>query len=144
MVRMILLLIMILSGAASRAQGRVAARVTGFASDKGVCRACLFTSEASYAKGTDPFRCVQVAVAGREATVQFENLPDGRYALALFHDANNNNRMDKNFLGIPREGYGASRNQLPFAAAPGFKENAFDVAGTATVRLEIRIRNIGL
>jgi uncharacterized protein (DUF2141 family) len=48
--------------------------------------------------------------------------------------------MDKNFLGIPKEGYGASKNKLPFAAAPSFNENRFAVEHNTTVRLTVKLR----
>ena len=37
----------------------------------------------------------------------------GNYAIALYHDENGNRKLDKTFLGVPKEGFGFSRN-------PGF------------------------
>lgn len=87
-------------------------------------------------------QCVTAGIRDKEASLSFTNIPPGIYAIFLFHDTNNNNRMDKNFLGIPKEGYGASRNRLPFAAAPGFQENKFQVAPNSSVRLHIKLRNL--
>jgi uncharacterized protein (DUF2141 family) len=50
--------------------------------------------------------------------------------------------MDTNFLGIPKEGYGASKNKLPFASAPTFADNKFDVGANNTINIEIRLRNL--
>jgi uncharacterized protein (DUF2141 family) len=125
---------------ASGAQGRVEAAVTNAKNDKGVCRACLFSSAEAF-RENKPFRCVSVPLSGKKASVTFEQVPDGEYAVLVFHDANNNNKMDKNFLGIPSEGYGASKNNLPFAGAPTFEGNRFPVKGGA-VRLGIRLRNL--
>jgi uncharacterized protein (DUF2141 family) len=143
MVRGFSVLILVLLGAGTiRAQGRVQALVKGFQSNKGICRACLFNNAEAFSSGKGPLQCLQVAVANKEARLQFEPVPAGRYAVALFHDANENNQLDKNFLGIPKEGYGASRNNLPFAAAPSFEENAFEVAAS-TVQLQVKLRYIG-
>jgi uncharacterized protein (DUF2141 family) len=60
----------------------------------------------------------------------------------VFHDENNNNKMDKNFLGIPKEGYGASKNKLPFASAPTFNDNMFMLKDGATGNVLIRLRNL--
>ena len=38
------------------------------------------------------------------------DLPEGVYAIALFVDANKNLKIDKNFLGIPKEQFGFSNN----------------------------------
>jgi uncharacterized protein (DUF2141 family) len=43
-------------------------------------------------------------------------------------------------LGIPKEGYGASKNSLPFAAAPGFNSNKFEVKNNASTLLTIKLR----
>jgi uncharacterized protein (DUF2141 family) len=133
----------ILQSAGTQAQGKVVAQITNFESAKGTCRACLFNTPASFSgEGGAPFKCVQTPVAGRSVQAVFDDVPAGTYALFVLHDANNNNKMDKNLLGIPKEGYGASKNKLPFAAAPTFKENRFVVQHNSTVRLMVKLRNL--
>lgn len=122
-------------------QGRITATVTNFEGNKGVCRACLFASEEAFEK-SKALQCVEATVANRRAQVTFSSVPQGTYALFVFHDRNRNNRMDKNLLGIPSEGYGASRNRLPFAAAPRFADNKFSVQDNTTVSLSVRLRNL--
>ena len=38
----------------------------------------------------------------------FDNLPPGTYAVGAYHDENNNDHMDTDFLGLPSEGYALS------------------------------------
>lgn len=125
------------------AQSKIIADITNFESDKGVCRACLFNSSSSFkGESGSPLQCVQVTISSKRSQIQFENVPTGTYAIFLFHDANQNNKMDKNFMGIPKEGYGASKNNLPFASAPTFTGNKFSVGEGTTVRLSIKLRNL--
>ena len=106
------------------AQSRIVAQISNVRNDKGVCRVCLFDNPVSFSgEGGAPVQCLQAPVKNGTAEAVFEKVQHGTYAVAVFHDANNNSKMDKNFLGIPSEGYGASRNKLPFANAPGFNEN---------------------
>ena len=134
---------MVLSLGTIHAQSRVVAVVSNFENNKGLCRACIFSNESSFnGESGEPLQCVTAGVENQKATVSFSNIPPGIYAVFLFHDTNSNNRMDKNFLGIPKEGYGASKNRLPFAAAPAFEENKFQVAPNSIVRLNIRLRNL--
>jgi uncharacterized protein (DUF2141 family) len=42
----------------------------------------------------------------------------GFYAVALFHDANNNGHFDTNFVGIPIEGFGFSNNPTLYVGPP--------------------------
>lgn len=124
-------------------QSTIVANITGLKSDKGVCRACLFTNEESFKGGAEqPYQCGIVTIKNNTAQATFNNIAAGSYALFVFHDVNNNNKMDKNFFGIPKEGYGASRNKLPFAAAPNFNDNKFSVENKTIVRLQVKIRNL--
>jgi uncharacterized protein (DUF2141 family) len=79
-----------------------------------------------------------VKIMSGAAVCEFKNLIPGEYAAIVFHDENLNGKLDKNFLGIPREGYGASNNVRPAMSAPGFKEAAFGVK--AAVRTTITIK----
>ncbi|RYY98694.1 MAG: DUF2141 domain-containing protein [Chitinophagaceae bacterium] len=125
------------------AQSSIVARMTNIRNDKGVCRVCVFDkAEAFKGESGSPVQCQQVAVQGGTAEATFSGLPAGNYAVFVFHDANNNNKMDKNFLGIPKEGYGASRNNLPFAAAPSFDGNRITIADKTTTTVRIRLRNL--
>ena len=62
----------------------------------------------------------------REFTLPVE-LPKGDWAVAITQDLNNNDKIDKNFLGIPTEPYAFSNNIRPTLAAPGFDECKFTV-----------------
>lgn len=133
--------IVLLASVAARAQTKIIADVSNFRNDKGVCRACIFNSESSY-DNHQPLQCQQVSIVNGKAQAIFQNLPAGTYVISVFHDANNNSEFDTNFLGIPKEGYGASGNSLPFASAPGYKDNKFQLKDNSTVVLPIRLRNL--
>ena len=62
-----------------------------------------------------------------EINVLFKNIPKGKYAIAVFLDENDNYRLDKNFLGIPKEKYGFSNNVLPAFRSATFEEAAFEL-----------------
>jgi uncharacterized protein (DUF2141 family) len=61
------------------------------------------------------------------------DLPKGEWAVAITQDMNNNDKIDKNFLGIPTEPYAFSNNIRPTVAAPGFDECKFVVDGPGKV-----------
>lgn len=52
--------------------------------------------------------------------LDFADLSPGGYAVALFHDENDNGRLDKRF-GIPTEGFGFSNNPHFWFGPPSFK-----------------------
>ena len=52
-------------------------------------------------------------------------LAAGRYAVTVVHDENDNKKLDKNVFGIPKEGWGTSRNPRPRTRAPRWSESSF-------------------
>jgi uncharacterized protein (DUF2141 family) len=136
-----LLVIFLLFGLKGLGQSKVSVQITNLRNNKGACRSCIFNSEASF-KSSTALQCIQTSIADKQSSALFENLAPGTYAIFVFHDANNNNKMDKNFLGIPSEGYGASNNNLPFAAAPTFDGNKFTVTKGFNYSFKIRLRNL--
>lgn len=69
----------------------------------------------------------------------FEDLVPGSYAVSIFHDANSDQEFNRNFLGMPTEGFGFSRNPNVLTGPPKFGEAVFLVAGAET-RIEIELR----
>ena len=53
------------------------------------------------------------------------NLSPGRYAVTVIHDENDNIKLDTNLFGIPKEGWGTSRNPRPRTRAPRWSESSF-------------------
>jgi uncharacterized protein (DUF2141 family) len=70
--------------------------------------------------------------------VHFKDLPPGEYAAVAFQDVNGNGKLDKNFLGIPREPYGFSNSARGSAGPPKFSAAAVTLNpdGTTTIVLK--------
>jgi uncharacterized protein (DUF2141 family) len=124
------------------AQNRVEVRVSNFDNNKGSCIVCLYDKASEFGDKGKPVMCGTVTIANKITRVVFDNITPGTYAVMAIHDANNNRKFDTNFLGIPKEGYGASKNKLPFAAAPKFDDNKFTVADGSQTECLIRLRYV--
>ena len=74
-----------------------------------------------------------VQPAGKSEFTLPVDLPKGEWAVAITQDLNNNDKVDKNFLGIPTEPYAFSNNIRPTVAAPKFDECKFTVDGPGRV-----------
>lgn len=57
---------------------------------------------------------------------------EGKYAVVVYHDENDNHKFDRNLIGLPTEGFGVSNNPSLFLAAPKFEEISFEVNGEVT------------
>ncbi|MDH5748213.1 MAG: DUF2141 domain-containing protein [Rhodospirillales bacterium] len=113
---MILALALPVPGAA--AELRV--EVTGLRSPSGVVRMALFANPEDFPDNDKKIASKDVKVNGLSTRAVFKNLSAGNYAVAVFHDENENNIFDRGFLGIPLEGYGFSNNARVILSPPEF------------------------
>lgn len=124
-------------------QAKISVHINNFENNAGNCIVCLYNNPKEFTeKGGKPVACLTVPITNKTAIAQFEEVQPGSYAIMVVHDANSNRKFDTNFLGIPKEGYGASKNILPFAAAPKFEENRIVVTDSTTTRCTIKLRYI--
>ena len=89
-------------------------------------------SEGSFFSGIDSF------IELKESHKFVINVPEGIYAIALFIDANKNMKIDKNFLGIPKEQYGFSNNAMGTLSGPSFEQAKFQVKGNSTQNIKLK------
>jgi uncharacterized protein (DUF2141 family) len=137
------LLLLALAAAPSAAAadvGQVTFEITNLRRPRGVVQAALFNSPQGFPDGNHAFRYMKLDVEDRAARGTFLGLPPGEYAILVFHDEDEDGELDRNFLGIPREGYGASRNSLPSFSAPKFKGNRFALAAGESKLVQMRLR----
>lgn len=95
-------------------------------SERGVLQICLTSDPANFPNCIDDARALRRTVKATARTVRFEALPVGGYAVAVIHDENANAKLDT-LLGIPREGFGFSRNPAIRFGPPKFAAARFDL-----------------
>jgi len=83
----------------------------------------LFNSANTFGDLRDPFRVDIHPLDGRDEYL-IEDVEAGEYALMVYFDENGNGRMDKNFIGIPKEPLGFSNRYRP-KAPPVYERAAF-------------------
>lgn len=117
--------------------GTLTIRVTNLRSAKGRVHVDL-CPQANFLKDGCPFAAsapAQVPVT----VVIVKGVPPGRYAAQLFHDENGNDKLDRGLFGIPKEGFGFSRDAPIHMSPPKWSDTEFSVAGGAQA-LQIRMR----
>lgn len=103
---------------------------------KGAVFIALFRPDSGFPDGK-AFDGKQVAVKGEKLEATFSVEP-GDYAIAIFHDANDNGKLDKGVFGIPKEPYGFSNNFRPKMSAPKFRDCQFSV-GQSSKKISIKL-----
>lgn len=112
---------------------------TNLRSDKGLLQICLTTEPRQFpdCKG-NPKNSIRRTIPANKPHIRFEGLSPGTYAIGVIHDANSNAKLDTT-LGIPREGFGFSRDAAVSFGPPKFSSAAFKVEDGA-VRQKIKLR----
>jgi uncharacterized protein (DUF2141 family) len=62
-----------------------------------------------------------IAEGAHDATAVWENLAPGDYGVVAIHDENKNHKLDRNFIGIPKEGFGFANNPHVGLSAPSYQ-----------------------
>jgi uncharacterized protein (DUF2141 family) len=113
--------------------------VSGFHSDKGQLLLRLYNQEEGFP--TEPkkaLREVKQAIVGGHTTVQLAGLPLGSYAVGCVHDENGDGKLERNFLGVPKEGVGASNDARGRMGPPKWKDARFELKPDGS-RIQIHV-----
>ncbi|MEL0652350.1 DUF2141 domain-containing protein [Algibacter sp. TI.3.09] len=69
---------------------------------------------------------IKAEIIDGKIDINFEDIEPGTYAILVLHDANDNNKMDFENTGRPKEAYGTSNNSMSFGP-PSFTDSKFEV-----------------
>ncbi len=118
--------LLMLSSVAAQA-ATLTIHVENIARKGGTLRLSLY-DQATWSQSKDhPLQSANVPAVVPETTVTLTDIKPGVYGIKLFQDANNNGKFDQNFLGLPEERYGFSRDAKPILSEPGFDRTKFTV-----------------
>ena len=104
---------------------KLSIHISGISKIKGSLFIAIFRATDDFPVFGKQFKGIVKEVEGKSQHYNFDDLPEGEYALAIYQDANRNNILDKNLLGIPTEIYGFSNNARRTFSAPSFQEAKF-------------------
>jgi len=93
----------------------------------GVLRVSLYDEFTWFKSEDDPLMSQNVPAVAPETVVTFRDVKPGVYGVKLFQDTNDNGEFDRNFIGLPLERYGFSRDARPILSEPGFDRTRFTV-----------------
>lgn len=86
----------------------------------------LYDSEDSWLN--KPAKGIFGKILDGKSTTSFGNIPDGVYAISVFHDEDNDGELDT-FLGIPTEDTGSSNDAPARFGPPKWEDAKFEVKG---------------
>jgi uncharacterized protein (DUF2141 family) len=104
--------------------------VVGLHSNDGEVDCALFNSAEGFPN--DASKAIKTAksnIENKQATCTFVDVAPGDYAVSEFHDENGNGKLDRNFIGMPKEGVGASNDAAGHMGPPKFDDARFKFNG---------------
>ena len=104
---------------------KLSIHISGISKIKGSLFIAIFRATDDFPVFGKQFKGIVKEVEGKSQNYNFDDLPEGEYALAIYQDENRNKILDKNLLGIPTEIYGFSNNARRSFSAPSFQEAKF-------------------
>lgn len=123
---------------AAAAPAALEVELHGLRNARGLVHACITRDSKHFPDCTGDPQATRLSVPASAGLVRVPGLAPGRYALTFIHDENRNHRLDT-MLGIPREGFGFSRNPVVRFGAPRFGQVDIGV-GPGFTRLEVRMQ----
>ncbi|MDV2466331.1 DUF2141 domain-containing protein [Elizabethkingia anophelis] len=114
-------------------------KVENLRNSKGVVQFALYNKDNSipdedYKKY---YRLEKAKIVNGKSEITFKSLPQGRYAVNILHDENNNGKIDKGLL-LPKEGIGFSNYQsIGLRNRPNFSKASFELNADKTIDVTV-------
>lgn len=133
-----LTLLLCLTYSVIHSQFSLTIHIDGVKSQDGHFYVALYDHEDTFRKEEMVFRELILPLNEFNGTLVFEDMPEGDYAVALFHDVNANGKLDTKFLGIPKEPYGFSNNPKITFKAPSFSKCKFHINENTDISIVLK------
>jgi uncharacterized protein (DUF2141 family) len=118
---LIIVVVMLFFGKYVSGQYSLQVEITGLKNNSGVILFQLFNENEKI------INQIKGDIKDLKSLIIIKDIVPGRYGFRYFHDENMSGELEKNVLGIPKEGYGFSNDAIgPFGPKP-FKEWLFEL-----------------
>ena len=117
----------------------VTVKVTNIKSSVGNMRIAFYKKGSDFPKeGSITYAKEEKISKTGEMVFEFNDIPYGEYAIAIFQDKNKNKKIDKNFVGYPTEPFGFSKNFKPKFSEPKYSDcNVMISSSNSTVTINL-------
>jgi len=129
--------LLLLSSFIFQAQNTIDVSITGFKNDTGKAMIGLYSENSNFLKKV--YKSFATKIINGKVEVVFEDIPEGTYAISVYHDENDNNEFDRLFGMFPKENYGNSNNVPPLFGPPKWEDAKFEVRNGSITQINIEM-----
>jgi uncharacterized protein (DUF2141 family) len=119
------------------AQYTLTVKVYGIENTNGQVEVALYNDAKLFPEVGKTLQMIRIKPEGKEVVLEFKNLKAGEYAIATFHDENDDKVCNTNLIGVPTEAFAFSKDFRPFLSAPVFEDCSFKLTQNMEVTIEM-------
>lgn len=108
------------SGFLTAQNSSLTVNVSALKNNTGLLTAELYNGKEKFLKTA--YRKSSSAIKSNTASITFTDIPKGEYTVMVYHDENKNGKLDKNFVGMPKEPVACSNNAKGFMGPPKYED----------------------
>jgi uncharacterized protein (DUF2141 family) len=137
--KVLLFILFLLSESMSQSPQKMIVKIDEVRELTGQLMIFIYNNEDDFPTKRDrAFASRKVPVSSSSMMVAFDGITAGTYGVAVYHDENMNDKMDRSWYGMPKEGYGASNDARGTFGPPKFADAKFEFRSTQdTVKIVI-------
>ncbi|WP_223253686.1 DUF2141 domain-containing protein [Flavobacterium sp. LM5] len=109
--------------------------ITGIQNNSGKLMAEVYNSKGKFLKSA--YKTTSTSIKANTATVIFSDLPKSDYTVMVYHDQNGNGKLDKNFIGMPKEPVACSNNAKGFMGPPKYEDAKFSLVTDSKITIKM-------
>jgi uncharacterized protein (DUF2141 family) len=113
--------------------------LSGMQNTNGKVNFALYNSSSSFNDPNQALAELFLVCTGPNMTITLDSIVPGDYAFAIFHDENDNQQIDQNWLNIPTEGFAFSNNAMGSFGPPNWTQSKFNIPNSSTVTQNITL-----
>lgn len=127
-----ILFFMLISSVVKAQNPILTVKVNGLENDKGRLMLEVLNAQKK------PIKQLVLPIKNKQVVVEIADLSVGQYSVRVYHDVNNNQKLDTNLVGIPKEAWGMSNNVRAVMGPPDFKQSLFWLEADKTIEIVLK------
>lgn len=130
--------VLTLSGASHALAADLTLKISNIETDKGNMMVAVYDAEEAFGKKST-YRAISRRAEKGQMSIVLSDVPAGEYAVMVFQDLDENQKLDTNLLGIPKEPWSGSLQGRSVFGPPGWSDVNFKFGEQdATIQIEMK------
>ena len=135
MLKLFIAILLSISSFASAQNLNLTVSVSGLKNNTGKLTVELYNTKSKFLKTA--YKTLSSEINSNTATITFTGVPKSEYSVMVYHDENNNGKLDKNFIGMPKEPVACSNNAKGFMGPPKYEDAKFTITADSKINIKM-------